>query len=89
MALKFKDIKDWKPSTISIVDQPSHPMAVFEVYENDEEFVDKTIRLLNDEKYLYDMSLSALVKYQEFSPQNSYKRWIEILSKYEENILKK
>lgn len=28
MALKFKDIKDWKPSTISIVDQPSHPMAV-------------------------------------------------------------
>lgn len=39
MALKFKDIKDWKPSTISIVDQPSHPMAVFEVYEDDEEFV--------------------------------------------------
>lgn len=43
MALKFKDIKDWKPSTISIVDQPSHPMAVFEVYENDEEFVKKYI----------------------------------------------
>ena len=41
MALKFKDIKDWKPSTISIVDQPSHPMAVFEVYEDDEEFVKK------------------------------------------------
>lgn len=43
MALKFKDIKDWKPSTISIVDQPSHPMAVFEVYEDDEEFVKKYI----------------------------------------------
>lgn len=45
MALKFKDIKDWKPSTISIVDQPSHPMAVFEVYEDDEEFVKKYITL--------------------------------------------
>lgn len=43
MALKFKDIKDWKPSTISIVDQPSHLMAVFEVYEDDEEFVKKYI----------------------------------------------
>ena len=40
MALKFKDIgKDWKPTSISIVDKPSHPMAVFEVYEDDDEFI--------------------------------------------------
>lgn len=42
MALKFKDIgKDWKPTSISIVDKPSHPMAVFEVYEDDDEFIKK------------------------------------------------
>ena len=41
MALKFKDIQDWKPTSISIVDSPSHPLAVFEVYENDEEFIKK------------------------------------------------
>lgn len=41
MALKFKDIKDWKPTSISIVDKPSHPLAVFEVYEDDEEFIKK------------------------------------------------
>lgn len=43
MALKFKDIigKDWKPTSISIVDSPSHPLAVFEVYEDDEEFIKK------------------------------------------------
>lgn len=42
MALKFKDIgKDWKPTSISIVDKPGHPLAVFEVYEDDEEFIKK------------------------------------------------
>ena len=41
MALEFKDIGDWTPSTISIVDVPYHPLAYFEVYENDEEFVKK------------------------------------------------
>ena len=39
MGLEFKDITDWTPSTISIVDVPYHPLAYFEVYENDEEFV--------------------------------------------------
>lgn len=41
MVLKFKDIKDWKPTSISIVDQPAHPLAVFEVYEDDDEFIKK------------------------------------------------
>ena len=39
--LEFKDIGDWTPSTVSIVDVPYHPLAYFEVYENDEEFVKK------------------------------------------------
>lgn len=41
MGLKFKDIDKWKPTSISIVDKPSHPMAVFEVYEDDEDFIKK------------------------------------------------
>lgn len=41
MSLEFKDIGEWTPSTISIVDVPYHPLAYFEVYENDEEFVKK------------------------------------------------
>lgn len=41
MALEFKDIGEWTPSTISLVDVPYHPLAYFEVYENDEEFVKK------------------------------------------------
>ena len=41
MGLKFKDIDKWKPTSISIVDKPSHPLAVFEVYEDDEEFIKK------------------------------------------------
>lgn len=43
MGLTFRDIDKWKPSSISIVDYPSHPMAVFEVYEDDEEFIRKFI----------------------------------------------
>lgn len=41
MPLEFKDIGDWSPASISIVDKPAHPLAVFEVYENDEEFIKK------------------------------------------------
>ena len=39
MSLEFKDIGDWTPSTVS--DVPYHPLAYFEVYENDDEFVKK------------------------------------------------
>lgn len=38
MGIKFKDVgKKWKPTSISIVDKPGHPLAVFEVYEDDDE----------------------------------------------------
>lgn len=43
--LKFDDIDEWTPSSISIVDEPSHPLCHFEVYENDEEYVKKSIQL--------------------------------------------
>lgn len=43
MGLTFRDIDKWKPASISIVDYHSHPMAVFEVYEDDEEFIRKFI----------------------------------------------
>lgn len=42
-SLTFKDIDDWTPSSISIVDVPSHPLCIFEVYSEDEEFVKKSI----------------------------------------------
>lgn len=41
--LHFRDINDWTPASISIVDKPYHPLATFEVYENDEEFIKKFI----------------------------------------------
>lgn len=47
MSLQFKDIKDWKPSSISIVDKPAHPLAVFEVYEDDNEFIRKYSEKVN------------------------------------------
>jgi len=44
--LNFRDIgDDWTPSAISIVDSPDHPLAVFEVYEDDDEFVKKSLNL--------------------------------------------
>lgn len=47
--LKFKDIDEWTPASISIVDKPDHPLAYFEVYENDEEYVKKSIEIKKDE----------------------------------------
>ena len=41
--LHFRDIGDWTPASVSIVDKPYHPLAVFEVYEDDDEFVKKYI----------------------------------------------
>lgn len=41
--LHFRDIQDWTPASISIVDKPYHPLAVFEVYEDDDEFIKKYI----------------------------------------------
>lgn len=41
--LHFRDIQDWTPASISIVDKPYHSLAVFEVYENDDEFIKKYV----------------------------------------------
>lgn len=43
--LMFDDIDEWTPSSISIVDEPSHPLCHFEVYEDDEDYVKKSIEL--------------------------------------------
>lgn len=43
--LKFEDIDEWTPSSISIVDVPSHPLCKFEVYEDDEEYIKKSIEI--------------------------------------------
>ncbi len=47
--LTFKDINEWTPSSISIVDEPSHPLCHFEVYEDDEEYVKKSIDITGSE----------------------------------------
>ena len=49
MTLHFRDIQDWTPASISIVDKPYHPLAVFEVYEDDDEFIKKYINPNEDE----------------------------------------
>ena len=43
--LKFDDIDEWTPSSISIVDVPAHPLCRFEVYEDDDEYVKKSIEI--------------------------------------------
>lgn len=40
-SLKFQDVESWKPVSVSIVDEPSHPMARFEVYETENDFIRK------------------------------------------------
>lgn len=47
--LKFDDIDEWTPSSISIVDEPAHPLCKFEVYEDDEEYVKKSIEINDGE----------------------------------------
>ena len=46
--LKFEDIDEWTPSSISIVDVPAHPLCKFEVYDDDTEFVKKSIEIQNE-----------------------------------------
>jgi len=46
--LLFDDIDEWTPSSISIVDEPFHPLCHFEVYEDDDEYVKKSIEITNE-----------------------------------------
>lgn len=52
--LKFDDISEWTPSSISIVDVPAHPLCQFEVYDDDEEFVKKSIEIPNEGEIMVD-----------------------------------
>ena len=59
--LNFNDIADWTPTSISIVDRPDHPLAVFEVYEDDDEFVKKSINIddnMSNEENMKDETIS-------------------------------
>jgi len=59
--LNFNDIGDWTPTSISIVDRPDHPLAVFEVYEDDDEFVKKSINIddnMSNEENMKDETIS-------------------------------
>lgn len=47
--LMFDDIDEWTPSSISIVDEPFHPLCHFEVYEDDDEYVKKSIEINDGE----------------------------------------
>ena len=53
--LKFDDIDEWTPSSISIVDEPSHPCCHFEVYHDDEEYVKKSIEI-NEGEVMVDQN---------------------------------
>ena len=85
MALRFKDINDWKPSSISIVDKPGHPMAVFEVYEDDDGFIKKYAPIEvgnfnNEEKtengnewaMVFNLDKGKFEKLSDYKPENLY-----------------
>lgn len=58
MGLKYSDVNDWKPSYISIVDSPSHPLALFEVYNDDDEFIKKYVEDKMSEETTNNVSVS-------------------------------
>jgi len=60
--LLFEDIDEWTPSSISIVDEPFHPCCHFEVYEDDEEYVKKSIAINDGEIMVEDQSQNIEAK---------------------------
>ncbi|MBQ9025338.1 MAG: hypothetical protein IJ104_03015 [Methanobrevibacter sp.] len=54
--MKFEDVDDWTPSSISIVDEPFHPLCKFEVYENDDEYIAKSIEIQNEGEKMSDQT---------------------------------
>jgi len=73
--LKFDDIDDWTPSSISIVDEPSHPLCHFEVYNDDEEYIKKSIEIENGEMMV------------EEKPQTIEEPKVEVSESFLERIL--
>jgi len=48
-----------------------------------EDIVDRTVELMNDKELLINISKNALKNFDEFSKENAYKRWIELLKRFE------
>ena len=66
--------------------------GVFEViHDNEDGFVENTVEdivnrtteLMNDKELLINISKNALKNFDEFSKENAYKRWIELLKRFE------
>lgn len=51
-----------------------------------EGIVNRTVELFNDKDELISISNNALVNFEEFSKENAYRRWKEILNNYEGGI---
>lgn len=52
--LTFNNTDSWKPVCISIVDIPSHPMALFEIYDSDDVFIRKWNNTINKSEIMTD-----------------------------------
>lgn len=48
-----------------------------------EDIVNRTAELMNDKELLINISKNALKNFDEFSKENAYKRWIELLKRFE------
>ena len=48
-----------------------------------EDIVNRTAELMNDKELLITISKNALKNFDEFSKENAYKRWIELLKRFE------
>lgn len=48
-----------------------------------EDVVNRTAELMNDKELLINISKNALKNFDEFSKENAYKRWIELLKRFE------
>lgn len=51
-----------------------------------EGIVNRTVELFNDKDELISISNNALANFEEFSKENAYRRWKEILNNYEGGI---
>ena len=48
-----------------------------------EDIVNRTAELMNDKELLINISKNAFKNFDEFSKENAYKRWIELLKRFE------
>ena len=48
-----------------------------------EDIVNRTAELMNDKELLINISKNAFKNFDEFSKENAYKRWIDLLKGFE------